>query len=500
VVRGINTRLCGAALYADDNRLQLDLSDCADVSFVASISSGSEQLRDGRARVCPLPRRPIVTLQQSGWQLAGQLNDGAARIVTGELSVANGAARLDLSGDAAAIRSGTIAIERVSLSDQQTPPRFNPMFVNGALRLIRDQWTGDLGLAIGQRRLGTVAVKHQMETGTGEAVIDIDNLAFDSDMFQPADIAPFLGAFGSRIRGSAEFSGRFAWSKDGTTSEGRLVIPGIDLQSPLGAVRQLKTDVSFTSLLPLTIRPNQVVTIDRVDVLVPLEQVSATFTYMPDALRLESATAIVAGGRATLDPMMYNLTPGAISTGTLRLQNLSMQQLIDVAGLTDRMMVQARIDGAVPFTLGPDGVRFANGRIAANAPGRLSISRDALTSAVGTGADAQAPPNAVQDFAYQALEHLAFDRLEGVVNSQPMGRLGVQLHIVGSNDPPQTEETRVGVFDLLRGRAFDRPLPLPKGTPIDLTLDTSVNLDELLESYLNRRGGAGAAAMSSTGP
>jgi hypothetical protein len=101
----------------------------------------------------------------------------------------------------------------------------------------------------------------------------------------------------------------------------------------------------------------------------------------------------------------------------------------------------------------------------------------------------------VQDFAYQALENLSFDRLEGAVNSQPMGRLGVQLHIVGRNDPQQAAEPRVRVLDLLRGRAFDRPLPLPKGTPIDLTLDTSVNLDELLESYLNRRGGAGAPAM-----
>ena len=50
-------------------------------------------------------------------------------------------------------------------------------------------------------------------------------------------------------------------------------------------------------------------------------------------------------------------------------------------------------------------------------------------------------------------------------------------------------ETRVSVLDLLRGRAFDKPLPLPKGTPIDLTLDTSLNLDELLASYF----GSGAA-------
>ena len=116
----------------------------------------------------------------------------------------------------------------------------------------------------------------------------------------------------------------------------------------------------------------------------------------------------------------------------------------------------------------------------------MSIKREALTTSVGVGGDAQTPPNAVQDFAYQALENLAFDQLDGTVNSQPMGRLGLLLHLKGRNDPAQAAETRVGVVDLLRGRAFDKPLPLPKGTPIDLTLDTSLNLDELLNSYFNR--------------
>ena len=91
----------------------------------------------------------------------------------------------------------------------------------------------------------------------------------------------------------------------------------------------------------------------------------------------------------------------------------------------------------------------------------------------------------MQDFAYQALENMAFDALEGTINSRPMGRLGMIFRIKGRNDPAVALETRVGVMELLRGQAFDRPLPLPKGTPVDLTLDTSVNLDELLKSYFD---------------
>jgi hypothetical protein len=152
--------------------------------------------------------------------------------------------------------------------------------------------------------------------------------------------------------------------------------------------------------------------------------------------------------------------------------------------------VAARIGGVLPFTYGPQGLRFANGRIAAEGPGRLSIQRQALIAAVGVGEGTQPPPSAVQDFAYQALENLSFEQLSGDVNSLPMGRLGLLLHIKGQHDPAQAMETRIGVLDLLRGRAFDKPLSLPKGTPIDLTLDTSLNLDELLASYFGSSGGA----------
>ena len=61
---------------------------------------------------------------------------------------------------------------------------------------------------------------------------------------------------------------------------------------------------------------------------------------------------------------------------------------------------------------------------------------------MGIGDAAQPAPNAVQDFAYQALESLSFDQLSGDVNSLPMGRLGLLLHIKGRHDPTQAMETR----------------------------------------------------------
>ncbi|MDB5447920.1 MAG: hypothetical protein JWQ97_3237, partial [Phenylobacterium sp.] len=103
------------------------------------------------------------------------------------------------------------------------------------------------------------------------------------------------------------------------------------------------------------------------------------------------------------------------------------------------------------------------------------------------GAPAVAPPAAttdtITDFAYQAMENLAFSRLEAGVDSRSDGRLGVLFHIVGKHDPPQHQEIRLSLGDLIGRKFLGKPLPLPSGTGVDLTLDTTLNLDDLLGDY-----------------
>ena len=128
--------------------------------------------------------------------------------------------------------------------------------------------------------------------------------------------------------------------------------------------------------------------------------------------------------------------------------------------------------------VGPDGFRITNGRIAADGPGRLSVNRSLWVQG-----DAAINSNAVQDFAYQALEHLAFDQMSADLNSVANGRLNVVFHIKGKSAPPKPQVAEVAIADVINGTALYKPIPLPSGTPIDLTLDTSLNFDELLKSY-----------------
>ncbi len=112
-----------------------------------------------------------------------------------------------------------------------------------------------------------------------------------------------------------------------------------------------------------------------------------------------------------------------------------------------------------------------------DSPGRLSLNRSIWTQ------DNTIATNAVQDLAYQALEYLSFDSLSADIDSVDKGRLQVVFHIKGHSDPPTRQEANIAIADLIDGTALSKAIPLPSGTPIDLTLDTSLNFDELLKSY-----------------
>jgi hypothetical protein len=151
---------------------------------------------------------------------------------------------------------------------------------------------------------------------------------------------------------------------------------------------------------------------------------------------------------------------------------------VAASNLGSKVKLEGKVSGRIPFVLAPEGFRIANGHVAADGPGRLSVDRSLWAQG-----DAALSSNAVQDFAYQALENLAFEQMSADLNSVANGRLQVVFHIKGRSDPPKKQVAEVAIADVINGTALYKPIPLPSGTPIDLTLDTSLNFDELLKSY-----------------
>ena len=113
----------------------------------------------------------------------------------------------------------------------------------------------------------------------------------------------------------------------------------------------------------------------------------------------------------------------------------------------------------------------------------LGLAACAPTVVAPASLGPEASTDTFSDFAYQAMEHLAFSTLSAGIDSRDDGRLAVLFHIIGKHDPPQHQEIKISLMDLIGRKFLGRKLPLPSNTGVDLTLDTTLNLDDLLADY-----------------
>ena len=74
--------------------------------------------------------------------------------------------------------------------------------------------------------------------------------------------------------------------------------------------------------------------------------------------------------------------------------------------------------------------------------------------------------------------------MDAELNSLPGGRLGVLFTIHGRHDPPVEQEIRLTLSEIIQRDFLNRVLPLPSDTEINLTLDTSFNIDQLIEDLM----------------
>jgi hypothetical protein len=485
-IQGVTGAIAGQARIAG-GRFTLTMPKCAPITAKA-YALGDAPVTAIKGTLCPA-KAPLVTAGANGWSAALRFQDaeGELAVAQAKLQGIKGEATL---GGAGGFDRASVQVASAAVTDAAPDRRFNAILAKGGLTLSGGLWSGTFQAAtpVGTP-LGEIRLRHVVATGVGQADIDASKLAFAKGGLQPADLSP-LAALATDAQGPASFTGVFAWNAQGATSRGHLVANRIDFTSPIGFVATLDGAVDFDSLAPLTTAPGQTLKIVKIDSIVPLTAVESVFQLAAESIKVSKATFQAAKGRISIEPIDVPLAMDKTISGVIVIEHLDLGEVIAASSLAEKVKVEAVVDGRLPFTFGPEGLRFHEGKITAIQPGRVELSRAALTGVAASPADSPgAPPaapaqvNAIQDFAYQAMENLAFDQLEAGVNSTDNGRLSILFHIKGQHDPKVAEKARVGILDLLRGRAFDKRIALPAKTPVDLTLDTSLNFDELLNAW-----------------
>ena len=476
-------------------------TECAPVT-VERLELGENDVIDVSGRACPIDR-PLVSIAGGRWRADGALADVDASAPFLALHIRDADGRFAATGGPAGVGLDT-RIEQATIEDATTPLRFNALTASGTARLADEDWTGAFDLARGGATLGRLDLAHDGQSGAGGLTIDAPSIVFVEGGLQPADLSPLAGDFvGSPATGSVAFQGRVDWVAEAEgSSSGRLTVPGLDFVSPAGPVKGLKGAVDFTSLAPLMTAPGQRLTADRLETVTPLTDIALTFGLDKAAVTVEGGELAVAGGVFRVEPFALPLDRSQPFSGVIVLENVQLGEVIAGSGFADSVKLDAVVSGRLPFTSDPvSGIRITAGTLSAIQPGRLSIQREALSGLEAGGGGEAVPPNTVQDLAYQAMENLSFDILSAEVNSLDEGRIGVLFRIRGRHDPPEHQELRIPIDEFISREFLNRELPLPSGTGIDLTLDTTLNVNQLIGDLLElNRARNGAPSASAAAP
>ncbi|HEY1071992.1 intermembrane phospholipid transport protein YdbH family protein [Brevundimonas sp.] len=473
-------------LASNGGRLTYATQDCIPVS-VERLELGENDVTDVAGRFCPADA-PLITVANGNWRAQGTLADVGATAPFLAMRFSEAQGRLVVDGQPSGL-SMTANVARAQASDTTDPLRFLPLAATGEARLTGDVWSGGFDLTRLGHAVGRIDLRHDGKAEAGGVTINAPALAFTAQGLQPDDLSPLAADYlKSPVEGSAGFQGRFDWTPTTSSSSGLLTIPELDFTSPAGKVQGLKGRIEFTSLTPLITAPDQVLTVDRLEAVTPLTDLELRFALDEKALNLAGGKIEAAGGRISIEPFNIPLTPGEAWGGVIVVEQVQLNELMKSANLQEKAELDAVVSGRLPFTYAPDtGWRIVGGVLNAVRPGRLSIQPEVFDDLAAGGAEADGaalPPNTMQDLAYQAMQDLAISDLSAEVNSLDGGRLGVRFHIHGRHDPPERQQLRLGWMDVIRRDFMNKKLPLPSDTPIDLTLDTTWNANQIVSDLM----------------
>ncbi len=351
--------------------------------------------------------------------IAGTFTGGAGQIANVPLLLANAAGAWRFA-DGALHLTGALGV-----SDAQTEsPRFQPMQARDvSLSLVNNaiDARGVLHEPITGARVGTVAIRHALGPGAGQADIAVPNLSF-AKSFQPELITRLTFGVIADVRGTVWGEGRIAWTPQGVTSTGVFRTAGTDLAAAFGPVTGIATEIRFTDLLALESAPNQVATIKSVNPGIAVTDGVIRYRTLADArVRIESGEWPFAGGRLTLDPTLLDFSRPSERRMTFRVDGVAADRFLQQFDFKN-LDATGTFDGVLPMVFDETGGRIEGGRMTVReGGGTIAYVGELTKEQLGFWGD----------FAFQALKSLRYRNLQLTMNGPLAGEMITDVRFAG---------------------------------------------------------------------
>ena len=462
---------------------------CLEASF-ANFQMGSLRLNPARIPVCPVG--PAIAYQGRGGALqlganmnrprfTGRMGDspfGAAassarllaeRFAIADLAVRLGKADSPVSIDAARMEGnysgtgtfsgGSATLGRVPLllseadgdwrmrnsgvslsgsmllAHRAEPPNFYPLRSNDMNLVLADgkiNANGSLHHPASGTKITDVTIRHSLDTGNGNAVLDVPGITFGPGL-QPEELTRLTEGVVALVMGRLSGRGRINWTGSGeVTSTGEFTAHDMDLAASFGPVNGMTGTIHFTDLLGMQTAPGQLVSLESVNPGILVENGAIRYQLLPDNLvKIERGVWPFMGGQLILQETILNFGRPSPKRLTFEVVGLDAKTFVDSMGFKE-ISATGTFDGVLPMIFDDEGGRIVGGRL---------DSREGGGTLAYNGVVNKANLGMMGSLAFDALRDLKFRsmiiRLDGYLDGEFATRLAIQGVGLGNTSTQQ---------------------------------------------------------------
>jgi translocation and assembly module TamB len=280
-------------------------------------------------------------------------------------------------GDWTLIR-GDVALQgSLNITDAAEVDRFKPLNVPDVLLTFEQgvvNVLGNLHEPTTGRKVAGMDIRHAFNSGTGRALIAVDDLAFDKKL-QPEMLTNLTLGVIQNVEGTVYGDGSIVWDtgRDGIVSTGTFGTKGLDFAAAFGPVRGLRTEMKFSDLIALATEPTQTAQIASINPGVAALDGVVRYRLLPDQkVQIEGGSWPFAGGQLVIQPTIWDFDVDAKRELVLEVKGIEISKFIETMELSN-LSATGVFDGRLPMVFDADGGQIVGGELIAR-PGGGNIS------------------------------------------------------------------------------------------------------------------------------
>jgi len=349
--------------------------------------------------------------------IAGRFSGTGGQIGNVPLIVSEAAGDWSFAGGALALKGG------LRVADSQAEPRFNPLVSDDfSLSLADSRIVAGGLLRVPESRIAVtrVAITHDLSSGKGDAVLDVDDLRFGQSL-QPDALTRLAFGVVANVEGSVNGRGTIRWTPEGVTSEGAFRTAGTNLAAAFGPVTDLSGEIRFTDLLGLETAPGQTVTLGEVNPGLPVTNGTVRYRLLAgQRVAIEGGEWPFANGRLVLEPTILDFSAEKPRNLVFRVEGLDAAAFLQAFEF-ENINATGIFDGTLPMVFDAAGGRIVDGKLVSRQGGSLAYVGELTEKDLGSWGNV----------AFQALKAIDYRALDITLNGDIAGEMVTQVRFAG---------------------------------------------------------------------